>query len=143
MLDAELLDLVFEAIKHTNRFVRETGYYVCGQFVVILNEDKIGDTSVVSDWPYCVALCSPRSVAAKRRAAPIGKSSSSPSKTPQGMPFDEFADRMSSQLAIGLADNWSQVRAPRGVFTSCRVILLHAGLAFKNLGAHGGLGRNA
>jgi hypothetical protein len=56
LLDAELLDLVFEAIKHTNRFVRETGYYVCGQFVVILNEDKIGDTSVVSYyWSQCVA----------------------------------------------------------------------------------------
>lgn len=57
MLDAELLDLVFAAIKHTNRFVRETGYYVCGQFVVILNEDKIGDTSVVSLFlfPLCAA----------------------------------------------------------------------------------------
>lgn len=47
MLDAELLDLVFSAIKHTNRFVRETGYYVCGEFVAILTEEHIGDTSVV------------------------------------------------------------------------------------------------
>ncbi|XP_076321586.1 uncharacterized protein LOC143231011 [Tachypleus tridentatus] len=29
----ELLDLLFQALKHTNRFVRETGYYVLGSLV--------------------------------------------------------------------------------------------------------------
>lgn len=32
-LSQELLDLVFETLKHTNRFVRETGYYVCSALV--------------------------------------------------------------------------------------------------------------
>ncbi|XP_005089198.1 uncharacterized protein LOC101848704 [Aplysia californica] len=32
-VDQELLDLIFEALTHTNRFVRETGYYVCGALV--------------------------------------------------------------------------------------------------------------
>jgi len=29
----ELLDLIFQTLSHTNRFVRETGYYVCGSLV--------------------------------------------------------------------------------------------------------------
>jgi len=29
----ELLDLIFETLTHTNRFVRETGFYVCGALV--------------------------------------------------------------------------------------------------------------
>ena len=39
-IDAELLDLVFNSLKHTNRFVRETGYMVCCALVSIhpLNE---------------------------------------------------------------------------------------------------------
>ncbi|KAH9503018.1 hypothetical protein Btru_072633 [Bulinus truncatus] len=32
-VDQELLDLIFEALMHTNRFVRETGFYVCGALV--------------------------------------------------------------------------------------------------------------
>ncbi|XP_013398368.1 uncharacterized protein LOC106164872 [Lingula anatina] len=32
-IDQELLDLVFDTLNHTNRFVRETGYYVCGTLV--------------------------------------------------------------------------------------------------------------
>ncbi|GFS25769.1 Arm repeat-containing protein [Elysia marginata] len=32
-VDQELLDLIFEALTHTNRFVRETGYYVCSALV--------------------------------------------------------------------------------------------------------------
>ncbi|KAK3093794.1 hypothetical protein FSP39_020339 [Pinctada imbricata] len=34
-VDQELLDLIFQALDHTNRFVRETGYYVCGSLVSI------------------------------------------------------------------------------------------------------------
>ncbi|XP_065058563.1 uncharacterized protein LOC135686289 [Rhopilema esculentum] len=32
-LTQNLLDLIFETLKHTNRFVRETGYYVCSALV--------------------------------------------------------------------------------------------------------------
>ena len=32
-VDQDLLDLIFNALTHTNRFVRETGYYVCGALV--------------------------------------------------------------------------------------------------------------
>lgn len=31
----ELLDLIFQALNHTNRFVRETGYQLCGSLVSI------------------------------------------------------------------------------------------------------------
>lgn len=47
-LDGPLLDLVFSALPHSNRFVRETGYYLCAEFVGVLTESTIGDTSVVS-----------------------------------------------------------------------------------------------
>ena len=32
-VDHELLELVFTTLTHTNRFVRETGYYVCSELV--------------------------------------------------------------------------------------------------------------
>ncbi|WAR18431.1 hypothetical protein MAR_000269 [Mya arenaria] len=32
-VDQDLLDLIFRALTHTNRFVRETGYYVCSSLV--------------------------------------------------------------------------------------------------------------
>nr|XP_054758807.1 uncharacterized protein LOC129264874 [Lytechinus pictus] len=32
-IDQELLDLIFQSLTHTNRFVRETGYYVCATLV--------------------------------------------------------------------------------------------------------------
>ncbi|XP_048737561.2 uncharacterized protein LOC125652410 [Ostrea edulis] len=34
-VDQELLNLIFQALDHTNRFVRETGYYVCASLVSI------------------------------------------------------------------------------------------------------------
>jgi len=33
-IDQDLLDLIFRALTHTNRFVRETGYYVCASLVM-------------------------------------------------------------------------------------------------------------
>ncbi|EDQ91390.1 uncharacterized protein MONBRDRAFT_23736 [Monosiga brevicollis MX1] len=77
-ITSDLLELVFAAIAHTNRFVRETGYYLCNQFVRIIREDGT--------------------------VAPP-------------MPYDEFKMRMAQQLAIGLADNWSQVRMAASVAT--------------------------
>ena len=32
-VEDELLELIFTALAHTNRFVRETGYYVCSSLV--------------------------------------------------------------------------------------------------------------
>ena len=32
-IDQNLLDLIFITLVHTNRFVRETGYYVCASLV--------------------------------------------------------------------------------------------------------------
>lgn len=32
-VDQDLLDLIFQALNNTNRFVRETGYYVCASLV--------------------------------------------------------------------------------------------------------------
>ena len=32
-IDPDLMELIFRALHHTNRFVRETGYHVCGAIV--------------------------------------------------------------------------------------------------------------
>lgn len=32
-MDEELLSLIFKTLTHTNRFVRETGFYVCSSLV--------------------------------------------------------------------------------------------------------------
>ena len=40
-IDQELLDLIFTALDHTNRFVRETGYQVCGA-LVSCNSQSLG-----------------------------------------------------------------------------------------------------
>lgn len=39
-VDQDLLNLIFQALDHTNRFVRETGYYVCSSLVSIGVKDK-------------------------------------------------------------------------------------------------------
>ncbi|XP_033735448.1 uncharacterized protein LOC117323982 isoform X2 [Pecten maximus] len=45
-VDQELLDLVFRALKHTNRFVRETGFYVCASIVSIgLSEEEMPENN--------------------------------------------------------------------------------------------------
>ncbi|EGD76480.1 hypothetical protein PTSG_07596 [Salpingoeca rosetta] len=77
---ADVIDLLFQGLKHTNRFVRETGYYVCAELVQVITEDTTQD-----DVP--------------------------------GISFPEFAERMAAQLAVGLADNWSQVRMASSVAT--------------------------
>eukprot|EP00730_Choanoeca_flexa_P013976 TRINITY_DN5932_c0_g1_i1.p1 TRINITY_DN5932_c0_g1~~TRINITY_DN5932_c0_g1_i1.p1 ORF type:complete len:673 (+),score=171.76 TRINITY_DN5932_c0_g1_i1:2-2020(+) len=79
-LDKGLIDLVFKAIKHTNRFVRETGYYVCNEFVGVAQEDVADQLDL-------------------------------------GLPYADFRVLMADQLAVGLADNWSQVRMASCVAT--------------------------
>ena len=59
-VDQELLDLIFSALDHTNRFVRETGYYVCSSLVGCGVKEKgvecktsPGMTSPECDTPNC------------------------------------------------------------------------------------------
>ncbi|XP_050404936.1 uncharacterized protein LOC126820858 [Patella vulgata] len=43
-VDQDLLDLVFSSLTHTNRFVRETGYYVCSSLVGCGFNDTVSDS---------------------------------------------------------------------------------------------------
>lgn len=70
MINQDLLDLIFVALKHSNRFVRETGYYVFGSLV------------------SCV--------------------SNSLNEAESEMLL-KYGEQLSDHLALGLADNWSQV----------------------------------
>ncbi|CAI9744392.1 XP_029652912.1uncharacterized protein LOC115226077 [Octopus vulgaris] len=47
-IDQELLDLIFLSLKHTNRFVRETGFYVCSAIVNCTVDSKGGEQPVVT-----------------------------------------------------------------------------------------------
>lgn len=70
--DPEILTLIFKAVNHTNRFVRETGYDLLG---TIIENHGCGGVGTDQDG------------------------------------VDSVPDfiRVAKQLAIGLADNWSQV----------------------------------
>lgn len=72
-VNQQLLDLIFTALTHTNRFVRETGFYVCGTLVNI-GHDNMDANSILT-----------------------------------------YGDQFSKQIALGLADNWSQVRLASSV----------------------------
>jgi hypothetical protein len=39
-VDDELLKIIFTTLTHTNRFVRETGFYVCSSLVGCGNTDE-------------------------------------------------------------------------------------------------------
>ena len=54
-LNQELLDLIFETLKHTNRFVRETGYYVCSALVRYGVRSSAQCTDRVKDFGYQLA----------------------------------------------------------------------------------------
>ena len=54
-LNQELLDLIFETLKHTNRFVRETGYYVCSALVRYGVRSSAQCTDKVKDFGYQLA----------------------------------------------------------------------------------------
>ncbi|XP_014671947.1 PREDICTED: uncharacterized protein LOC106812561 [Priapulus caudatus] len=79
-VDQALLDLVFSVLKHTNRFVRETGYQVCAALVSV----GVGTDGVTLKTDNAVYQHG-----------------------------DQFAD----YLALGLADNWSQVRLAASIAT--------------------------
>ena len=54
-LTQELLDLIFETLQHTNRFVRETGYYVCSALVRYGVRSSANCTDKVKDFGYQLA----------------------------------------------------------------------------------------
>ncbi|XP_060077620.1 uncharacterized protein LOC132557146, partial [Ylistrum balloti] len=73
-VNQELLDLIFRALKHTNRFVRETGFYVCASIVATgLSEEAMEQ------------------------------------EMPENNPLYQYGQQFAVYLALGLADNWSQV----------------------------------
>lgn len=55
-LNQELLDLIFETLKHTNRFVRETGYYVCSALVRYGVRSSAQSTDRVKDFGHQLAI---------------------------------------------------------------------------------------
>ncbi|XP_033114382.1 uncharacterized protein LOC117114802 [Anneissia japonica] len=87
-IDQNLLDLIFQALVHTNRFVRETGFQVCAAFVSCTATRSDDRESMEMD----------------------GELSDS-------NPMVHFGEQFTSHLSNGLADNWSQVRLAASVAT--------------------------
>ncbi|RMX42240.1 hypothetical protein pdam_00011613 [Pocillopora damicornis] len=84
----DLLDLIFQALNHTNRFVRETGYQLCASLVSLgrkQDESSEGTESVMIDVKENAIL--------------------------------KHGDQFSDYLKKGLSDNWSQVRLAASVAT--------------------------
>lgn len=52
-VDQDLLDLIFRALTHTNRFVRETGYYVCSSLVAC---GCVQDGNIINVYFLCCSL---------------------------------------------------------------------------------------
>ena len=80
-VDDELLDLIFTTLSHENRFVRETGYQTCASIIQACSSH---DEQQQPDEPT--------------------------NQDGNINPIRKFALKFADQLAIGLADNWSQVR---------------------------------
>ncbi|XP_022785332.1 uncharacterized protein LOC111325729 [Stylophora pistillata] len=84
----DLLDLIFQALNHTNRFVRETGYQLCASLVSLgRKQDESSEVteSIVVDVEENAIL--------------------------------KHGDQFSDYLKKGLSDNWSQVRLAASVAT--------------------------
>ncbi|XP_072032350.1 uncharacterized protein [Amphiura filiformis] len=102
----DLLDLVFQALTHTNRFVRETGYYVCGTLVSCSTmegaEDHMeSDDGIMTDDNEIL----------------------------------QHGEQFARHLAEGLADNWSQVRLAASVATRKFLLALPDGEARERFNA--------
>jgi hypothetical protein len=70
----DLISTIFNSLGHTNRFVRETSYYLCCELAGLAHEAE-----------------------------------------PGAVPVASFDDQLVAKLAVGLADNWSQVRMAAAV----------------------------
>nr|CAD7395536.1 unnamed protein product [Timema poppensis] len=90
-VEEDLLSLIFQTLTHTNRFVRETGYYVCSALV------SCGNTS---HGKYLFL----KNINDEGRDS-VGAVN----------PIFAYGHEFSRHLATGLADNWSQVRLAASV----------------------------
>jgi len=100
--NAELLELITTTLNHTNRFVRETGYYVCTTLISACSEVASGDDSMEVDE--------------------VGVEANEERPGIEQNPILKFGHSLSSHLALGLSDNWSQVRLASS--TATRAFLL-------------------
>eukprot|EP00117_Sycon_ciliatum_P041204 scpid24062/ scgid2286/ len=103
-IDQSFLDLIYIALTHMNRFVRETAFLLCGSLV----QGSAGEPS--SSSPSKAST-----------AGAVGQGSGSTAAGTNIFARDlgmEFA----AHLAKGLADNWSQVRWAASVATRCFVL---------------------
>lgn len=106
-VDEELLSLVFRTLTHTNRFVRETGFYVCSSLVCC------GNTNDGINFLLFILFAILKFLilffifiildAESRDSVSIVN------------PIYAFGHEFSKYLAGGLADNWSQVRLAASV----------------------------
>lgn len=101
--DENLFELLTTTLDHTNRFVRETGYYVCATLIAACQ----GAGEVVGGGEDAMEV-DEVGVEALQEA-------------PQS-PVLRFGASLSQHLAAGLSDNWSQVRLASS--TACRQFLL-------------------
>lgn len=102
----ELLQLISTTLNHTNRFVRETGFYVCASLI-----SACGTIEHSSDTDVDHAM-DVDEVAVE--AADVDMS--------QDSPILIFGETLSKELCSGLSDNWSQVRL--SALTATRNFLL-------------------
>ncbi|KAF2343952.1 hypothetical protein FHG87_025292, partial [Trinorchestia longiramus] len=101
LCDEELVRLILATLQHANRFVRETGFGVCAELVAV------GFSGEVCWWQRALGCV----LSWWQRASQVRCAGGS------GL-WDELSDApLQSQgsllvqhLALGLADNWSQVR---------------------------------
>ena len=108
-INARLTSLVAKALQHTNRYVRETAFYVLGTVCDVLG----------SEW----AARGP-STGAQDLGRPREDTHEDEEKRQRHLIF------AAADVKLGLADNWSQVRYASSV--ACRQVLRHASNKEKN-----------
>ncbi|GAB1608917.1 uncharacterized protein LOC115226077, partial [Argonauta hians] len=102
-VDQQVLDLIFLALKHTNRFVRETGFYVCSALVNCVVDPKKSSGAGAGNGGGGVGEG--------------GEGRQQPAVSLAENAVFLFGDQLSVQLGAGLSDNWSQVRLAASVAT--------------------------
>lgn len=97
-VDSHLLNLIFSCLEHTNRFVRETGFHVMGSLVSVCASVELA-TELTGEGDEAMEV-----------------------DGSQADPLEEYGTQFRQHLALGLADNWSQVRLAAS--TATRAFLL-------------------
>lgn len=109
-IDQDLLNLLFSALVHTNRFVRETGYYVCASLVSCNSHPGSIVCTVSLLCKVCIA-----SLRLSDCLIIVSEAESVPSREDNSIL--KYGEQLAENLARGLADNWSQVRLAASVAT--------------------------